>query len=89
MKVKDKYQDMKSKASSKRTRNLKTGNRPVKTYFPWETRIIDFLLEKKSDAIDGLAVGFDLSEVKLKISYANGSCAFFYSMYCCMVFAYQ
>ena len=59
-KVKDKYQDLKSKAVSKENRNrTKTGNTPKETFTTWEKRILDFLDEKKSSTVQGVAGGFD------------------------------
>ena len=59
-KIKDKYQDLKSKAVSKENRNrTKTGNAPVEAFSKWEKRIIDFLDEKKSATVRGVSGAFD------------------------------
>ena len=63
--MRDKWQDLKSKALSKNTRNLnKTGNAPQEIFTKWEKTIIDFLCSKKSDLISGVEGGFDTSEVR-------------------------
>ena len=65
-KIRDKWQDVKSKALSKNTQNLnKTGNAPQEILSKWEKLIIDFLQTRNSDLITGLEGGFDTSEVQI------------------------
>ena len=59
-KIKDKWQDMKSKAISKETKNrTETGNKDPLSYTDAETRILDFLRERKSNLVEGIPEGFD------------------------------
>ena len=58
--VRKKWQDLKSKAVTKKTKNdNQTGNRPCIEYSKWEEKVLDFLAKQKSNIISGIASGLE------------------------------
>ena len=62
-KVRDKWQDLRSKTVRKETYNKnKTGNMPAKQLSKWEAKVLDFLISIKSNIVAGIAHGIDSAD---------------------------
>ena len=68
-KVRDKWQDIKSKTLTKNTKNSTgTGNTQLLELTEWEQKVLDFLKRKKSDLVAGLSTGMDSLDTDTQVS---------------------